>query len=578
MDKYLKHFSKQAVILIALGTIVWSATMVKSGLCWDAKCASGLGFWGPNGHDGVWHISLIESLANGSWKMPVFAGEVIKNYHIGYDLIVSWLHKLTFIPISTLYFQIIPPFLALTIGIIVYKFVESWRKSKLQAFWATFFVYFGGGFGWLITYFRNGELGGESMFWSQQSISTLINPPFALSILVIFIALYLLLQASKSNNKSKKKKIMMITTFLFGVLIQIKVYAGILALGGLFVAGFWRMFKRQGIDMMKVFTGALIISLLLYLPMSKGTSSIILFSPFWFLETMMGFTDRFYWPKFAEAMVNYKLAGSLIKGIAAYVIAFIIFVIGNFGTRLVKDIWIIKKIKDFKNLYFMDVFFFSLIAAGIIIPMFYIQRGTAWNTIQFMYYSLMFSGILAGIWLGDFMEKNKAKATSYLLPATIIILTIPTTIGTLKHYLPSRPPAKISKEELEALKFLSTQPDGVVLTYPFDREAADAAVDNPPRPLYLYESTAYVSAFSKKPVYIEDEVNLEITGYEWRGRRDKVMQFINAKDKDMARNFLDESNISYVYLARGMKTVLSKDELGIEDIFENSDVKIYKVN
>jgi len=578
MDKYLKHFSKQAVILIALGTIVWSATMVKSGLCWDAKCASGVGFWGPNGHDGIWHIAVIESLSRGSWELPVFAGETIKNYHIGFDLLLAWLHKLTFIPVSTLYFQIIPPLLALSIGIFTYKFVESWRKSKLQALWATFFVYFGGGFGWLITFFRNGELGGESMFWSQQSISTLINPPFALSILVILIALNLLLQASRSNLKIKKKKILIIVTFLFGVLIQIKVYAGILALGGLFVAGFWRMFKRQGIDLMKVFTGALIISLLLYLPMSKGTSSIILFSPFWFLETMMGFSDRVSWPKFAEAMVNYKLAGSLIKGVTAYVIAFIIFVIGNFGTRLVKDIWIIKKIRDYKNLYFIDVFFFSLIAAGIIIPMFYIQRGTAWNTIQFFYYSLMFSGVLAGIWLGEWMENKYATVLYSTVAGVIILLTIPTTIGTLRHYLPARPPAKISNEELEALKFLSTQPDGVVLTYPFNREAADAAIDNPPRPLYLYESTAYVSAFSKKPVYLEDEVNLEITGYEWKGRRDKVMQFINAKDKVLARNFLDENNISYVYLAGGMKIVLSKEELGIEDIFENSDVKIYKVN
>jgi len=48
--------NKPAALLIIIGSLVWSLTMVKSGLCWDAKCVGGIGFWGPNGHDGVWHI------------------------------------------------------------------------------------------------------------------------------------------------------------------------------------------------------------------------------------------------------------------------------------------------------------------------------------------------------------------------------------------------------------------------------------------------------------------------------------------------------------------------------------------
>jgi hypothetical protein len=56
--------------------------MVKSGVYYGY----GIGFWGPNGHDGVWHISLINSLSKGSLEMPIFAGEQIKNYHIGFEL------------------------------------------------------------------------------------------------------------------------------------------------------------------------------------------------------------------------------------------------------------------------------------------------------------------------------------------------------------------------------------------------------------------------------------------------------------------------------------------------------------
>lgn len=566
--------TRSSIGLIILGTVVWSLTMVKSGLCWDAECASGVGFWGPNGHDGVWHLSVIESLVRGSWDMPVFAGETFKNYHLGFDLLVAWLHKLTFIPVVNLYFQIIPPALALFIGIFAYKFVYVWRRSKNQALWSTFFVYFGGSFGWIITLIKNGEIGGESLFWSQQSISTLINPPFALSILMIFLALIYLMKGLRSKSGSKRKRTFMVVTFLFGLLIQIKVYAGILALGGLFVAGFWQMIKRRGILVMKIFTGALIVSILLFFPIGTASETIV-FKPFWFLETMMRFSDRLNWQKFGEAMVNYKLAGNWIKGVPAYTLAFLIFVTGNFGTRLVKDIWIFKKLKDFRNLYFVDVFIFAVIVAGVIIPMFYIQKGTPWNTIQFLYYSLMFSGILAGVWLGELLEQKRVENSIVLhsiIPIVLVLLTIPTTMGTLRHYLPARPPAMISKTELEALKFLSEQPQGIVLTYPFDQKAADAAVDNPPRSLYLYESTAYVSAFSKKPVYIEDEVNLEITGYSWRERRARVEGFF----ENPTKSFLSNNQISYIYLVRG-RTQLGLSSIEIEKIFENNEVVIYKV-
>ena len=113
---------------------------------------------------------------------------------------------------------------------------------------------------------------------------------------------------------------------------------------------------------------------------------------------------------------------------------------------------------------------------------------------------------------------------------------------------------------------------------PFDRKAAEAAVDNPPRPLYLYESTAYVSAFSGKPVYLEDEVNLEITGYNWRQRRTEVEEFLNAADQEQARKFLKDNNIKYVYWTKGKRAVLAETQLGTEKIFEGDEVNIYKVD
>ena len=83
---------------------------------------------------------------------------------------------------------------------------------------------------------------------------------------------------------------------------------------------------------------------------------------------------------------------------------------------------------------------------GLVLAMTFVQKGTPWNTIQFVYYSLFFSGIVAGIAFQQFIEK-KAKPVRGILIVALLILTLPTTYSTLKHYVPTRPPAKVSGEE-----------------------------------------------------------------------------------------------------------------------------------
>lgn len=541
--------------LILTGTLSWSWTMVKSGWLYSY----GLGFWGANGHDGVWHIALAESLARGSLGMPVFAGQSLQNYHIGFDLILALLHEITFLPIVNLYFQITPPILALLVGILTCKFVFDWTKSKSASLWSLFFVYFGGSFGWVI-----GK--GESAFWSQQAISSLINPPFALSLILLLLGLIYLL---KSEEKPVFWKTF-ICILCFGLLIEVKAYAGILALGGLLVAGIWKAVKTKKYEILKVFFGALILSIIIYLPLNKNASGLLIWQPFWFLETMMGLTDRVGWLKFFSAMTTYRSGHVWLKLVPAYFAAFLIFYVGNLGTRMIKEILVWKWINNFKKIDWLEVFLSSLIVAGIIIPMFFLQKGTPWNTIQFFYYSLFFSGILAGI--------ATANIKSKVLLTLIVLTTIPTTIITLKDvYIPMRPPAQLPNAELQALTFLAKEPAGVVLTYPFDAVAAKNDENNPPRPLYLYVSTAYVSAFSDHPTFLEDEVNLDITGYDWQTRRLEVENWYKENDQTLAREFLKTNNIKYIYWLKGQRALLGETQLGLKNIYENSTVTVYQV-
>lgn len=536
-----------ALLLIITGSVVWSLTMVKSGIGYGY----GIGFWGPNGHDGVWHIALASSLAKGSLEMPVFAGEVIKNYHIGFDLILAALNKATLIPISVLYFQIIPPILAFATGVLVYKFIIYWKKDKSIALWTLFFVYFGGNLGWIVTLMRGQGLAGESMFWSQQATLTLINPPFALSVAILMLGMIYLI---KSKN-------LLLPVILFGILIQIKAYAGVLILGGLFVSGVYQLVREKNSRFLKIFAGSLVLSIILFLPLNRNSGGLLVWQPFWFLETMLGLTDRLGWLRFYEALMNYKLAGS-IKLYPAYAVAFVIFLVGNFWTRLL-GILSIKKVDS------VNVLLLSMVTSAVVAPMFFVQAGTPWNTIQFVYYALFLSALYAG----EAISKIKRK---YLI-VLVVAATIPTTFATLKHYLPSRPPSKLAYEEVEALTFLKAQPDGTVLTFPFDRYKALEAVSNPPRPLHLYESTSYVSAYSGHSVFLEDEVNLTIMNYNWPQRRKEIEEFYRSLDHELTYNFLRDKNIKYVYWLDGQRATLGETQLGLKQVFDNGVARIYEV-
>lgn len=544
--------------------------MIRSGLCWNSDCSGGWGFWGANGHDALWHLSLINNFANGNFGNPVFAGFPLQNYHIGFDLMLSWIVRLAGISGSMLYFQIIPPVLAVLVGVLTYKFVYLWRKSKNEALLSTFFVYFGGSFGWVVSLFRGQGWGGESMFWSMQSISTLINPPFAASIVLVLAGLIFMLK-----NEEKPKLINIFLAILcFGLLSGIKIYGSLLVLTALLIVGVYSLIINYQSSVIKTFAGTLAVSILLYVPLNGLSSSLIVWKPFWFLESMVALSDRVNWQKFYSAMTTYRMGSIWIKAIVAYSFAFIIFVVGNLGTRIISLGALKREIKNIKKINTIGLILFIVVLAGIVVPTFFVQKGTAWNTIQFLYYSLFFAGIFAGISLGKFIENSKLNTyIIYSIVVVIVLLTIPTTISSLRNYI-GKPQSILPKSELEALTFLKKEPSGIVLTYPYIKENLDSY----PTPLYLYTTTAYVSAYSGKPVFLEDEMNLGIMQYSFEERRESVESFLSTLNEKEAYDFLRKNNIKYVYWLKGQHARVGDKQLGLTKIFENEDATIYVVN
>jgi len=549
------------LVLVVVGSVSLFLPMIKSGLVYPF----GMGFWGPNGHDGIWHLALINQLKNFSLSNPVFSGTRLTNYHFGFDLIVALISRLTTLSPLVLYFQIAPLIMAVLIGVLTYKFVVKWVDSKKSAWWATFFVYFGGSWGWLL-----GR--GESTFWANQSVSSLINPPYALSLIVLLLGLIKLLDYFKTPNK----KNLIVCSLLFGILIQIKVYVGIIAVGSLFCLLFITLiFNRSKFkEIFYIFLGSFLVAAIIFLPFNLNASSLLVFSPLWFPRSMISFSDRLGWFKLENARITYLNSGKWFKWVLAEGLALSIFIFGNLGTRAVGFfyggfVWKKRKINP------VELVLFSALTISLVLPLLFIQKGNPWNTIQFFYYFQFLMAIFAGVTVGNLFGKT-GKLKKIAIGVFLVILTLPTTLITLKNdYLPSRAPARISIEELEALDFLKKQTEGTVLTFPYNFDWKVKFSE--PRPLYAYETTAYVSALSAHRTFLEDEMNLEITSFDWKSRKAEVVRFFLTADQLGGKTFLQENKIKYIYLVEGQKMNLGLNDIGAEKIFENGEVSIFRV-
>jgi len=543
-------------ILISIGSLSWWVTQFKNGLSFNY----GLGFWGPNGHDAIWHLSLISQLQkNVPPENPIFAGVSLSNYHYFFDLLVAKSANLLAINPVELLFRLFPLLISVLAGLLIYKVALKIFDNRKAGLFSVFFLYFGGSFGWILTFIKDRSFAGETMFWAQQSVSFLLNPPFAISVVLFLAGLILFYEIIQKQHDKFTSVIALV--LLWGTLIEFKAYAGILVIGALGLFTLQRIILKRDFSFLKVTIPVLLLSLIVFLPNNSGSESLILFQPFWLIDSMVSSHDRLNWQRLTLALES----GVWYKLIYGYGLGTLIFLVGNLGTRILS----IAAIKDI----FRHSFLFYFIALSIVLPLLFTQKGTTWNIVQFFYYGLLALNIFAGIGLYRFANKLP-KPAGILAVIITILLTVPTTLGTFRHYLPARPPAKLPQQELDALNFLKKQPDGMVMALPFDEKLRNRF--DTPLPLAVYTSTAYISAFSGKSVFMEDTVNLEILGIDNRGRLNTIRDFM--KIRDQSKQILKDNNIEYVYVPKLFNFQVDEELMGLKTIYEQGEVKIYKVS
>ncbi len=536
----------------------------------------GIYFWSSHGHDGVWHLSLMEEMHKNTFPFqnPEYAGQKLQNYHFFSDLLMSEFSRLFSFSNLDIYFRFMPIVFSLLLGLSSFIFVRKWSNKEMAGIWAMIFVYFAGSFGYLLYVPTHGSLGGESIFWVSQTQSVLGNPPHATAFIVLTIFLFCFLEYLKKYSI----KLLLLCTLLGGTVIEFKVYGGILILGGLLFLGVYELLIKKKWQVILLFISTLLLSLGIYLPNSANSQDFLIWQPWWYIRTMVVATDRLNWLDLELRRQTYIAENNWKRVIQLELTAFLIFLFGNLGMRFLGFLAVFKQIRSniFKNSF--NLFFLSITLVSFFIPVFFLQKGVAWNSIQFNQYFLLLFGFLAALSVADILDFSKNKTYKILISILIILLAIPTQLGLLRQFYLNPALSKITFQELAALNFLKTQPDrrSVVLTAPFNKYERDK-YKNPPIPIYAWYDTGYVSAFTSKQTLIADEEQINIMGYQADKLSQERKEIFETNDYKKINEFLHKYNVDYIYLIFDQKFATDSASLNTDLIYENKDAKVFKV-
>lgn len=578
LDSLTVLWDKRLGTLIILGILVQGLINFPSGYLYK----DGLYFWSAQGHDGVRHIAFMEQIKKEfPPTTPVFSEAPLVNYHYFVDIVMGeTLRIFPFFSSWDLYFRFFPVLFSFLITTSTFAFVAVW-KSKQIAYWAVFFTTFTGSFGWIMQLLKGrSPLGGETVFWASQINTVIGNPATAVSIILLLTFLLGLKFYLKNNNW----KWFLICLILGSIVSGFKVFGGIVLLSGLVAGSVLDLIFNRKIKL-ALLSGALGVSnFIVFKSMTSGAGSLLLFEPWYLIRTLVVSGDRLNWIDL-ELRRQYYLSLHSIRGYLRVMeyetIAFLLFLFGNIGVRFI-GFFDLRKIRLSDMLAI--IISFSMLSA-FLIPLLFVQKGLAYNNIQFLEYFILFLGFFAAISTYTMLKKISSTTIKFFIMAIIIIFAVPTVLGNLlEFYGPgSAPNAKISRQELTALYYLRDHTDAgsVILNAPFEQYRSDKG--DRPIPIYAWYSTSYIAATSLRTTYLSDEEQAITTGYPADGRLGNMNKFFSQKDFAWNRNFLKTNKINYIYLPRkeiqslDANLLLDGENNQIRKFYENTEVVIYEV-
>lgn len=367
---------------------------------------------------------------------PGMAGIPLKGYHFLYQFIIASVSNALFIPVEALYFHVFPLIVSVWWAVGAYILTYEWCRKRSAALWAVFLSLFAGSWGFILFLQGHHKLSIDSVFGIGQPTVALINPQFAVSVPIILTVLILILQYFKKRSY----KLLFPITLLVGMLPMIKIYGGVVLLPAFGFLIFTDLFKKRFLSILFGFISVVIT--LLTFGQFVGAGQGLIYAPLWPPHTVM--LSNMPWYRYDEKFYTYSRLG-VIKGIIEIEsFGLMLYFIGNLGVRIIgvalAFVGLLYK-RRLPSLFAVTLLVMILVSTFI--PLFFIQTGKVFESIQFAWYypilvsfpaALGFSYFFRISWAGK-LKKSPIKTPVFVFENVIKAILIVLIIGV------SLPPA-----------------------------------------------------------------------------------------------------------------------------------------
>ncbi len=551
----LKKIDLLLIAIIFLGAIIQLSAVWFTGILYS----DGLYFCCSNIADSILHIALTNQVVK---QIPPYEpgmfGVVVQNYHYWGNIVVGELVRVFKLPLITTQYQYFTLFVSLLLGLSAIVFSQVAHLGKSYSRWLVFFLYFGGDLIFAFVSFMRKEFNFE-MSSLEDGGKFLVNPPRAVSIIIFFAGLSLLVLWTKKRNMSAG----LLMVMLLGSLIGFKVYTGIFALCGIFALFGYYILKKD-LRAILLFSLVFIISAVIYFPVNKNAGGLYFTGLYLFENFIVQPWMMLY--RLELARVIYYEHHNWLR-VAQYELMFIsLFIITVFGTKLM-GLFQTKKTLALlpKQLH---IFMLGGIAASAVVGFFFQQKSGGVNTFNFLVSIFVLGSIYTALACNYWIGKVKLKVKIFLI-IVIVLITVPRVLyqgGSNINNIMQHKYLALDSYELESIQYIR------------EKTAQDALIMVNYVKFKLDAKSPYLSFLTDRPMFLSGLVHeLSDHGIDFSGRKTVVDTILGSSNAPEVARLLQQNDIDYLYLSPG--DMIATDSVYFtQTVFQNARVKLVKIS
>lgn len=413
---------KKTIVLVSMLAFIFSLPMILSG-----NFGNSIYYFG----DDPAHLAYINELRSTfPPQHPGFAGIPLRGYHFFYDFLLANISRVSFLSPLTLYFHLMPLFVAFGWAFGTYSLLFSWVKKKSIALWGVFLALFGSSFGFILYFLSYPNASLSTNFGINQPEGALYNAPYAFSVVIILATLILM-----QNYLKKRDKIFLVLIAIFvGVSPMFKIYAGMILIGGFLIFILLELLRKNYFALWAcTLSGAIALGTL---GVFMGSGAGLFYLPLWPIYREMDQIFPAY--DYNEKISTYSKYGVIRGLLSTYFIGFSVLLIGNLGTRFFGIILLpLAFLKKMKLPSSFTLIVISMMTISIAVPLFFAQTIKVFDMIQMTWYYPLFVSLFASIGIYSFSSLRLPRVVKIFIAIIFIFTTLlPTFNHTFKRTIP----------------------------------------------------------------------------------------------------------------------------------------------